>query len=69
MEPIQEPLYLACGESILRRILRIDPTNLRAPFHLPLLHTLVEERVGGEEVSCSIQVHGEGGRRPSEWSL
>jgi hypothetical protein len=24
----------------------MDPQNQRAPFHLPLLHTLVEERVG-----------------------
>jgi hypothetical protein len=33
-------------ERIRRRISRMDPQNSRAPFYLPLLHTLVEERAG-----------------------
>jgi hypothetical protein len=33
-------------EGISRRISRIDPMNLCALFHPPLLHTLVEERAG-----------------------
>jgi hypothetical protein len=34
------------GERIRRRTWRMDPLNPRAPFHLPILHTLVEERAG-----------------------
>jgi hypothetical protein len=34
------------GERLRRRTSRIDPQNPCAPFHLPLLHTLVEERGG-----------------------
>jgi hypothetical protein len=34
------------GKRIRRRISYMDPQNPRTPFHLPLLHTLVEERVG-----------------------
>jgi hypothetical protein len=48
----------ASGEKIPQRSSRIDALNPRPPLHLPLLHTLVEERAGGEEAPFSIRVHG-----------
>jgi hypothetical protein len=38
---------------------RIEPMNPCASFHLPLLHTLVEERVGERRLFFRWEVHGE----------
>src|SRR5277367_5336062 len=58
--PIFVPSPCASGERIPRRISHSEPMNPCAPFLLPLLHTLVEERAGERRLRSRFRFMGKG---------